>query len=904
MNQVLRKRLARDLKSNFGRYLALTMLIALGIYMIVGIVGMSEVVLQGTENQKSVTFVEDGQFSVFLPLSEKEIAELSENNTVIESMFYTDLQAADGSKLRMMKNRKQIDLIQLDEGRLAETNGECVLEKRYAAVHALHCGDTVTAAGTEFTITGIGSTPDYDQPIAAFSDVAVESSHFGLIFVTESQYQQIRDTTSQKAEEYVYAYRLGDGMTSDKLKQKIKDFDFDYTKVNDKYFRQTIDEILDKKKEMQDGIRDLYSGSQELSDGLAELENYGTDLKDAADQLFDAYLKQAESTLAALGKDITLTKENYAQELDKAVEELDYRSLRELKEALDGVKAFADGIGEYKDGVGEAYSGSQELSDGVGELKKETNKLLDEIFEIDIDNLISFITAEDNIRIAAAAGDVIMNKNVGLIAGLVVLVLFTYVISVFVIHQIEKEAPVIGALYSLGVKKKDLLLHYITLPVVIAFAGGLIGMIIGFSPAGIDTLASSTYDYYSVPHFAMVYPAYLFIYSLILPPVISGIVNTIVINKKLSQTALSLIKNEQKASSYRQVNLKSKNFIRVFQIRQMLREYRSAAAVIAGMMVCMLLSDISLDCAVMCQAVKTDNLADTHYEYMYLYKYPEDTAPRNAETAYLETLSIPCFDYTLDVSVMGLNPNSRYFEARPAKSKNKVVINNSLHERFKLNPGDTFTLNDATGDMNYTFTVDAIAQYSVGFAVFMDIDSMRELFGQEEDYFNAAYSDTALDIDEGRLYAVTTKADIEKSAGVFVDMMLPMVITLLSISLLIFCVVMYLMMGVMIDRSASGISLMKIFGYRPNEIRKLYLNGNTLIIALGALICIPVSKMIMDALYPSFIANVACGMNIRFPWYLYLGIYGVVMIGYFVINFLLIGKINKITPAEVLKNRE
>jgi putative ABC transport system permease protein len=60
----------------------------------------------------------------------------------------------------------------------------------------------------------------------------------------------------------------------------------------------------------------------------------------------------------------------------------------------------------------------------------------------------------------------------------------------------------------------------------------------------------------------------------------------------------------------------------------------------------------------------------------------------------------------------------------------------------------------------------------------------------------------------------------------------------------------------------------------------------------------------MDAIYPSFIANVACGMNVKFPWYLYLSIYAVIMIGYFIINFLLIGKINKISPAEVLKNRE
>lgn len=46
------------------------------------------------------------------------------------------------------------------------------------------------------------------------------------------------------------------------------------------------------------------------------------------------------------------------------------------------------------------------------------------------------------------------------------------------------------------------------------------------------------------------------------------------------------------------------------------------------------------------------------------------------------------------------------------------------------------------------------------------------------------------------------------------------------ISTLIFAVVMYLMMKVMIDRSAFSISLIKVFGFRTKEIRKLYLDGN------------------------------------------------------------------------------
>lgn len=68
-------------------------------------------------------------------------------------------------------------------------------------------------------------------------------------------------------------------------------------------------------------------------------------------------------------------------------------------------------------------------------------------------------------------------------------------------------------------------------------------MLIGFSPVGLNYQMLDTYAYFSLPEFAPVYPVYLVIYSVVMPPVISMIVNTLVINKRLSQTALSLIRS-------------------------------------------------------------------------------------------------------------------------------------------------------------------------------------------------------------------------------------------------------------------------------------------------------------------------------------------------------------------------
>ena len=145
-----------------------------------------------------------------------------------------------------------------------------MVEKGYAAAHGLKQGDSLSAAGRSFTVTGIGSVPDYDQMLAKLSDTAVEHESFGLIFVTDGQYCDIRDNTVQTAEEYTYSYRLGSENDSD-LKERIKGLDFDYTKVEDKYFRETIDDALSRRRDIEDGVNSINNGAVELSEGLSVL---------------------------------------------------------------------------------------------------------------------------------------------------------------------------------------------------------------------------------------------------------------------------------------------------------------------------------------------------------------------------------------------------------------------------------------------------------------------------------------------------------------------------------------------------------------------------------------------------------------------------------------------------------
>ena len=199
MNRVLRKRLGRELKTNFARYLALVLLIVMGMYIIVSVVASADTIIDGTAEHGKQNKVEDGQFGVFIPLTDEQEKEITDKGITLEQHFSIDVTAKDCSKLRVFRKRNDIDLIELDSGRFAEKKGEAVVEKRYSEEHSLSVGDKLTAGGVEFEIVGIGTTPDYDTPFENFSDTAVSSKGFGLLFVSDDQYDYFKNDSDQKA---------------------------------------------------------------------------------------------------------------------------------------------------------------------------------------------------------------------------------------------------------------------------------------------------------------------------------------------------------------------------------------------------------------------------------------------------------------------------------------------------------------------------------------------------------------------------------------------------------------------------------------------------------------------------------------------------------------------------------
>lgn len=767
MQKILRKRIFRELKENVFRYLALGLLVVLGMYIVTGLVGAAETIIRGTAEAAEQNCIEDGQFSVFVPLTEKEKTSLEADGITIEEHFYLDYELADSSILRIFSPREKTDLVQADSGRLPKESGEILLERRYCEEHSILAGDKIKIGSLIFTVTGSGTVPDYELPVQNFSDSSADSSRFGFGFVTADAYQQMKNSGgSISSEEYFYAFLLNGRMTDKQLKEKLQDLEI------------------------------------------------------SADNR-----------------------------------------------------------------------------------KDETFQFLDHQSDDSVSKMTAFVSAADNPRIGSAADDEHIHKTTGLAAGVIVLILFSYVISVFTVHSIERESGVIGTLYAMGVKKRELLRHYLTLPVLLTFLAGVTGTVMGYSSFGVRVQMTGPYSYFSMPDLDVVYQPYLFMYGIVMPPLTAAFTNYFVIRKKLDRPALALIRGEQKKNRVQNIQLKG-GFVCVFRIRQLLREKRTAVTVFFGMFISLLVVMLSLDCFAICSHIKTENVKDTKFEYMYTYKYPDAKLPDGGEEAYGVTMKKETLGYRFDVTLLGIHKSNPYFDAPVEKGENRVLVSSAMAQKYGIHSGDILTLSDEENDRYYAFRVDGTVTYSAGFFVFMDIESMRGLMGARSDFYNIVFADRALEIDSSRLYSTLSKGGVEKSSAVFVEMMKNMVTMLLAVSVLMFTVVMYLMMKVMADRSAMPISLFQVFGYKKKEIKKLFLDGNFFVVVLSALFGIPLSKIMMDRIFPYMVSNVACGINIAFSWQMYAGIFLGVLMLYVIISRILMLRVNKILPAEVLKNRE
>ena len=829
--KVINRSLPRELKKDIFKYIALLLVIMCGTYIVVACVVCSVSIKEGVSKRYETSYAEDGEFEMFATLSDDVLQGLDDIGVETQEGFYYDYKLQDETTLRIFKNRSRINLIDLDEGELADDSDEICIEKQYANEHGYKVGDNIDVCGSTFVITGIGCVPDYESVIQNVTDPTADHYEFGLGFVTDDAYESLATTdTALKTECYLYFFRYKDKEIEEELKEALKLSQINITEIKDESLINYIAE--------QDDYLSTYDGDiMELLDG----------------DVFQNILDEANTQLGAvLG--VELTENNYEEELD---------SLIELTEAVD-----------------------QEQAQHLKELK---NKLA-EVEEIDIsdvklDNMISFTTRESNSRMGEVLSDISIVEEAALFMGIIIFILVVYIVSIFVSHEIELQSAVIGTLYSMGMSKATIMCHYIMLPTIVTFLGGIIGTIIGVTPRGIGIMLDSLITTYSLPKFDISLPAYVLVYGIVVPPLTAIIVNVIEVNKKLSKKPLELIRQESKHDKVSKLKLKNWKFENAFTLRQFLRERGCAVVIFVRIIISSVMLMMSQYIMVGLGNMRSNIEQDVKFSEMYLLKYPMDKY-MDGERGYVYSMTATSTVdgvTKFDVSVLGIQKDSGYFDFNGSVNENEIVVSSSVAIKFGLSRGDSFLLYDETADKTYEFTVSDVVQYSAGLYVFMDIDTMRDMLDQEGDYYNVIFSDKALDIDSGDLYSSISKEDFLSYCDVYVTNMSPMIFVMYFLSVIVFIALLYLMIKIMLDHSEMSISMMSVFGYYNKEIQKFFLNGYFVIFIFAVIVGIPFSHKVMGKKWPQMVDHVAMGLDVTFSPINYILMVGTMILAYIII---------------------
>ena len=349
-----------------------------------------------------------------------------------------------------------------------------------------------------------------------------------------------------------------------------------------------------------------------------------------------------------------------------------------------------------------------------------------DISDVKLDNMISFTTRDANPRMGEVLSDISIVEEAGLFMGVIVFVLVVYIISIFVGHEVELQSAVIGTLYSMGMGKATIMMHYIMLPTMVTFLGGIAGTLIGVTPKGIGVMLDSLITTYSLPAFDVSVPVYLLVYGIVVPPLTAVIVNVIALNKRLSKKPLELIRNEGKHDKASKLKLKNWKFEKAFTLRQFLRDRGCAVVIFIGIIITSVMLMMSQYIMVGLGNMRSNIEKDVKYSNMYFLKYPMQkyTEGERGNMYSMTATSVVDGVTKFDVSILGIQENSKYFDFTGSKDEDAIVVSSSVALKFNLSEGDIFKMEDETTDKSYEFKVSKIVQYSAGLYVFMDINSV------------------------------------------------------------------------------------------------------------------------------------------------------------------------------------
>jgi len=468
---------------------------------------------------------------------------------------------------------------------------------------------------------------------------------------------------------------------------------------------------------------------------------------------------------------------------------------------------------------------------------------------------LSWVDKADNAKICGIDGDINGMFALGQYLPIVIVVLVSLLIAIVIWRLVKSELTELGTLYAFGYTKAALTKHYMIYPLLVSLIGALVGQIPGVVLS--SSLKAALTVEYNLPNFTISPDIKVVILSILIPLIIILPVNFLVIRNALNHSAVDLMKGKLKEEGpsflEKRISLKGLRFSTKFKIKEGLRNFwRTVLTLSAIVFSAMLLFLVFVMNDSMDKMLKQGYEDSYKFENLYvLSNMSVDnqvgekfwTLPVNSNNEDKE------IKYTLEAREKNSNLLELKDEEETVLSFDKNIISNTLAKKLEVKEGDTLKIKSEIEDSTFEIKIDKIANSQLGDTLYIPLDTLYKETKIPKDSYIGIVSTEEIKFKDGEIASHTTKTAMLDGIKNMVGPLKAMMWVIGIISALIGIALIYVIITMVIDENKINISMFKIMGYDDKRLSKTILNINDIIIVLGFIISIPISKIALSAMF-------------------------------------------------------
>lgn len=522
--------------------------------------------------------------------------------------------------------------------------------------------------------------------------------------------------------------------------------------------------------------------------------------------------------------------------------------------------------------------------------------------------IVHWVNKADNNRIKFIESDISSIIKLGKYLPIAILFMTIILVSIIVWRLLKAEYVEIGTLYALGYRKREILKHYLSYPILISLLGGLLGIILGMLL--VEPLLEMYGLFYNLPLIDIEYNLDYLIGSLLLPFLFLLPVTILIIYKVLRLSPLVLMRGGGSKTKIkfieRNLKLNRFSFKTKFKIREIIRNLPRTVLLILGVTFASMLYLMGF---VMMDSMNylINNSYDEVYDYNYDYIYNSFQIGTPTEGEALTFSPFTSDKTDKSIVIYGLQEDAELIKLRDLEGNlidlNNTIVSKSLADKIELKEGDELKVKNKLNSKEFTVKVDKVADYYLGDYIFMPIDTFNSLNGYPENSYLEVYSKKELNISEDKLLMKNEKEDLLNSFETMLEPLNYMIGIIGLFAFIIGLIVMYVVTSLLIEENKLNISLFKVLGYKKKEIYSLIFGSNIILIIIGYLLSIPILFTSLNKFFTIITEEMNVAIPIRINEKNLIIGFILIYITYLVSNALNKKRVNKIQMTDVLKSR-